>query len=486
MADPSATPSYPGDASASPQPLAPSPAGPQLQPKPAQPGRRGRGWKWIIGVAVAVAAGAGIWTLETGRQAQNASMQVPIPTAAAAKGTLKHSVRISGTTAAKSFAAIIAPRLRARGGGSGGGTPGGGGGSAGSGGGGRSMTLTTLAAAGTIVQDNDIVAEFETQSMEDTLDDRRSAVAQVRALTDKMKGEVMVSRETDQQAYRVAKATLEKAKLDLRTAEVKSNIEAAILKLAVEQAEADFKQMESEVKLKEVSYDAQLKAQELLAKKDDIRLERSGLDLEKMKLRTSVGGLVVLETISRGGGTFEQVRAGDQVTPGTFFMRVVDMSEMTIDSVLNQVDSQSVHIGQTAIVRLDAYPEMALKGRVVGLGSMATSGQSGRRFFGSGSRAEYVKTVAVKIAIDEADPRVTPDLSASVDILVGDEPDQLIIPRSAIATRDGETLVWVRENGKFAERKIELSGGNFVQVAVTSGLNEGEEVALQPPTMARL
>jgi multidrug resistance efflux pump len=167
-------------------------------------------------------------------------------------------------------------------------------------------------------------------------------------------------------------------------------------------------------------------------------------------------------------------------------MRVVDMSQMIIDSVLNQVDSQSVRIGQTAIVRLDAYPEMALKGRVVGLGSMATSGQSGRRFFGSGSRAEFVKTVAVKIMIDDADPRVTPDLSASVDILVGDEADQLIIPRSAIATRDGETVVWVRQGGQFVERKIELGGGNFVESAVVSGLNEGDAVAVQTPTIARL
>jgi multidrug efflux pump subunit AcrA (membrane-fusion protein) len=167
-------------------------------------------------------------------------------------------------------------------------------------------------------------------------------------------------------------------------------------------------------------------------------------------------------------------------------MRVVDMSQMIIDSVLNQVDSQSVRIGQPAIVRLDAYPEMALNGRVVGLGSMATSGQSGRRFFGSGSRGEYVKTVAVKIAIEDSDPRVTPDLSASVDILVGDEADQLIIPRSAIAMRGGESLVWVRQGNRFVERKIELGGGNFVESAVLSGLNEGDQVAVQPPTIARL
>lgn len=483
MAESSVTSSHRADAAASPAPQYAPPSGPQLQPKSAPPVRRGRSWKWLLAAAAVAAIGAVVWTVEMGRQAENASMQSVVPTVAAAKATLRHSVRLSGTTAANSFAAIIAPRLRTRGG-NGGTTPGGA--SPSTGGGGRSMTLTHLAAAGTIVQDNQLVAEFETQSMEDTLDDRRSAVAQAKALTDKMPGEVMVSRETDQQAYRVAKATLEKAKLDLRTAEVKSSIEAAILKLAVEEAEADFKQIESEVKLKEISYAAQLKAQELTARKDDIRLERSGLDLEQMKLHTTVGGLVVLETISRGGGSFEQVRAGDQVTPGTFFMRVVDMSQMIIDSVLNQVDSQSVRIGQTAIVRLDAYPEMALKGRVAGLGSMATSGQSGRRFFGSGSRAEFVKTVAVKIMIEEADPRVTPDLSASVDILIGDEPDQLIIPRSAIATRGGDTLVWVRQGNQFVERKIELGGGNFVEAAVASGLNEGDQVAVQPPTMARL
>lgn len=197
MAESSVTSSQPADAAVSPAPQYAPPSGPQLQPKSAPPVRRGRSWKWLLAAAAIAAIGGGLWTLETRRQAENASMQPVVPTVSAAKGTLRHSVRLSGTTAANSFAAIIAPRLRARGGGNGTPTPGGG---PPTGGSGRSMTLTRLAAAGSIVQDDEIVAEFETQSMEDTLDDRRSAVAQAKALTDKMRGEVMVSRETDQQA----------------------------------------------------------------------------------------------------------------------------------------------------------------------------------------------------------------------------------------------------------------------------------------------
>ena len=399
---------------------------------------------------------------QSGSAAAPGSTTAAVPTAQATIGTFENTLRVGGTIGAKRFGAIRTPRLR------------------GPRDAGRSgLTLMNMAEGGTVVKVGDVVSEFEIRWLFDHVDDRQSEVVQAQSNVEKRRAEIMIERETLRQTLKAAEAEREKAKLDLRTAEVRSEIEAAILELAVRETAASAAQLIEETEIKAVSHSADLRSMEMLVEKDRYHLERHERDLERLKLKTPVGGLVVIETIYRGNAQFGQVQSGDIVNPGTFFMRVVDLSQMALLGSVNQVDVQSVHMGQKCEVRLDAYPDLVLSGHVSSMGALATSAGGSR--YRRGASGSFVKVVSIEIAIDEPDERVIPDLSGSADIIFERQENALLVPRSAIQKSDDDTTVFIRAGDQFVERPVKLGKMSGTMAIVVEGLSEGDEVALQRP-----
>ncbi len=447
-----------------PQEDEPAPRGPSLEPSaPKPPQRPNTRLAWGLTLVLAAGVGIGVWAgrdqiFSPGTQGGMTS----VPTAKVEFEQFRRSLRVSGTIAAKRFAAIRAPRMR--------------GGSEGR----RSLTLIELADAGSVIEANSVVGTFENRWLEDHIDDKRSELTQSKSAVEKRGAEIMIEEETQRQLLRVAKAEWEKAELDLGTAEVRSEIEAEKLKLAVEETKANFLHLEQELKLQQTADAAEIRSLELVSDKDALHVRRHMNDLERLNARTPVGGLVVMESLYRGGGQFEQVETGDQVSPGTFFMRVVDLSKMVVNGVVNQVDSQKVRLGQKAEIRLDAYPDLLLPGRVTAISAMASSTGGGSRWSRS-NRDAYVKLVGIEVSIDGADKRVIPDLSASADVVLEQKADALLVPDAAVEHRDGKAFVYVRAGEDFTEREIEIGERNEVQAVVLSGLSAGEEIALTKP-----
>ena len=430
---------------------------------------------WVTGALLVggVVVGFGIFqAMQTGPTQQATVAPVTIATVAAEKTQFTRSIRIGGTVGAKTFAMIRAPRMRGgkdRGGGS-------------------SLTIQTLAEAGSIVKAGDVVAEFESKQTQDTLEHYESMLAQTKAMAGTRKAEILIATETLRQNYRTTEAESEKAAYDLQTAEVRSQIQAEIFALLADEGQASSKQLEEEVRLQEIANEAETRSLDITVEQDQKRMERTKADFEKMRIRTPVGGLVVIDTMfSRG--SFAQAAAGDQIYGGTSFMRVVDLSHMALYAQLNQADSQLVRLGDPVQVRLDAYPDATFNGTIVEVGAMATasgSGGSGRRGppGASGSRADWIKKVPVQIEITETDNRIQPDLSASGDIVIEQIEDALVVPRAAVANLGGTSVVWVQDGDRFVERNIEVGSVSDTEAVILAGLQPGERVAAQPVVAA--
>jgi multidrug resistance efflux pump len=430
---------------------------PRLEPVPPAP-KKTR-WGLFAGVAVAALLGIVIWVFRHQIFQPQAAPGPVIRTAQVQRGNLENDLRIAGTVTAKQYASIRAPRLtgpESRG----------------------PLTLMYLARAGSMVKVGDVVAEFERRQGQDHVDDVKSQVAQKESDVEKRRAELMIAEETTRQALRVAKGEYEKAQLDMRTAEVRSSIEAALLKVALMEKEATWKQLEEQLQMQQRANQAELRGLELAVAKERNHLGRHVKDLEHMTVTAPVPGLVVMESSFRNG-QFSQVETGDQVFPQTLFMQVVDVSEMIVSGVANQADIQGVHIGQQAEVRLDAYPDMVLPGQVTAIGALAAPGGGAGRSFSRGTREEWVRGVEIQIAIKDRDERVIPDLSASASIRLSEIPDQLLVPRSAIRhADDGATLVQVQEGDGFEPREVEIGAMNATYAVVLDGLSENETVAL--------
>lgn len=345
--------------------------------------------------------------------------------------------------------------------------------SSGRGGSDFSLILLNVAKPGSFVKKGDVVAEFDRQYQERRLDDYKASVEQLEKNVQKLKSELEVSREAQRQAVRVAKADLEKGLLDAKTAEVRSEIDKERLRLYVEEAQARYKKAVADVALYEESERAQLRAAEIDLNQARLELKRAEANVGRMIMKAPIDGIVVMQTIYRGG-EFGQVQQGDQISPGMFFMSIVDPSSMVVNATVNQVDSEALRVGMKAQVRIDAYPDLRLPATVVGIGAMTRAG---------GWRASYVREIPVRLKLDAMEPRVIPDLSASADVVVAAVRQAALAPREAVFYENGldRPFMFLKGPGGWIRREVELGIQNNVAAAVRSGVKKGDVVALMRP-----
>lgn len=406
----------------------------------------------LLVVALLAAAGAGAWLyLRTARQSgASQTVLAATRTATVQRGTLDVRLRISGSTTATDFVNITAPRLR--------------GPEAGP------MVILKLAAAGTMVNPGDVVLEFDPQSMKDHLDDTIDGLRDKQNDVAKRKVNNELRMENLRQSLRQAKAAVDKAALDYKTLDVRTDIDRELLRLALEEAEAAYKEMLAEVALTEQSLAADLRNAEISMKVEELHVERHEVDLTKLVIRSPIHGMVVLQTMFRPGGDQVTVAVGDRMGPGQPVMKIINPAKMMVEGTVNQAEVTRLRIGQEAVIGLDAFPEASYRGKVYSIGAI-----------GVGSRREnyYIRNIPVRVILENADSRVIPDLSAFANVLVEREENVLLAPAAAVGEQDGRQFVYVRTQKGFEKREVKAGRSNGVQTAILEGLKEGDVVRAQ-------
>ncbi len=202
------------------------------------------------------------------------------------------------------------------------------------------------------------------------------------------------------------------------------------------------------------------------------RLAVSQQALDDLAIRAPFSGVVISKD-AQPGETVSPMSAGGGFTR-TGIATIVDMDSREIEVDVNEAYINRVSDGQRVEAVLDAYPDWRIPARVIGIVPTADRQKA---------------TVRVRIAFEELDPRILPDMGIKVRFL--DEPSAaaaravLTIPEAALQ-RDGEaTAAWVVEDGRAARRAIRVGEAQDGRVVVQEGLRTGETVVVDPPPRLR-
>ena len=450
---------------------APSPARQPDAPKPSlvpppEPERRGPA-RWLIPlVIILILGGLGWWKFRP--SAKTGGPVIAVPVVSVATGDIQKAVRVTGTVAARNFASLLAPRvLGSRSNVNRGGMAG----ALAAGGSDFNLVLLHLIKAGAHVKKDEVVAQFDPTYQLLRLDDYKDAVIQTNNSIRKLIANLAANKEAHDQTVRAAKAAWDQAALDLRKAPVQAAIDAENAKLTAEQNQATYKQLVFEDSLVVESQAATIRVSELQKDQMAIELQRAEGNVKRMEMHSPMDGIAVMASIIRNG-EWGQVREGDQVNAGQPFLTVVDPSSMVLDATVNQVDAESLRLGMKATIHLDAYPDVELPAVLEGIGAMSKT---------STFRASYVSSIPVRFKIQKNDTRVIPDLTGSADVILSAETDTLILPRSAVFEENGGSFVYVESPEGWVKKQVEPGLRNYTEVAIHSGLQKGDTVALERP-----
>lgn len=144
---------------------------------------------------------------------------------------------------------------------------------------------------------------------------------------------------------------------------------------------------------------------------------------------------------------------------------IVLSDRLIVRAQVDETDIGKVEAGQEAIISLDAYPRMEVKGDVT-------------RIAYESREVSNVRIYDVEIIPVSIPGVFRAGMSANINIIEEERQDALTIPASAVRREGGETYVLVKEEGREApaKRSVRLGISDFTNVEVLSGLSEKDTV----------
>ncbi len=389
----------------------------------------------IIALVVVV----GLWKLLS---RGSASSTTTAGIATVTRSDFTRTLRVQGTVEAISFHSVAAPRLAGPGSGA--------------------LVVTRLVGSGTRVKKGDLLVEFDRQTQIKNALDRQADFVDFEQQIRKMQADQSVARATDSTALKQAEGALQTASLELRRNEIVSKIDAEKNQQTYEEAKATLEQLRTTFELKRKAALAELRSLEIQRDRAQSAMDYAQNNTEKLLIKSPIDGIVVLNSIWKGGQMGE-VQEGDEVRPGVPFLQVVNSNVMQVRSRVNQADIALLQPGAPVRVGLDAYPELSFPGKIQRIAAIGVTS----------NMSQKVRTFQAVFAIEGSDAKLMPDLSAAVDIEVEKLPQVLTIPRDAVSWEGSEAYVTTEAGDK---KKIQVKTYNDEQAVIEAGVDAGLRV----------
>ena len=267
------------------------------------------------------------------------------------------------------------------------------------------LVITRLIRAGSRVAAGDPIVEFDPQEQTRAAADRRAELVDLDGQIAKKGSEHAISQAKDQTSVTEAERNVSRARLDVLKNDLVSKVEAEKNSLALEQATARLEQLRQTSALKRQSEAADLHILEIQRARADRALKYAEGNAQLMAIRAPFPGLVVLKQVWKGNNMAE-VAEGEEVRPGVPIVDIVDPTAMQVRAFINQADLGRIALGDTAKIRLDAYPELLFGGRVELVAPLGVAS----------SLTPKVHSFVALVSIRGSSPQLMPDLSASVEV----------------------------------------------------------------------
>jgi HlyD family secretion protein len=221
-------------------------------------------------------------------------------------------------------------------------------------------------------------------------------------------------------------AEIDKTYLEVSVQDAKANVEKAQIQL--DQAQYDYDRMKKLIDEKvvaqtdyQVSYSTYKTAKTNLNSMQS-QLNRALINVKYATITAPIDGVVISRSVDIG-----QTVASSFNTP-TLFMIANDLSKMQVEASVDEADIGQVKVGQKVSFTVDAFPNDVFEGTVKQVRLLPTVTMN-------------VVTYTVIIAVNNADLKLLPGLTANISVIVEEKDNVLKIPKNALRFTPDEELL---------------------------------------------
>ncbi len=205
--------------------------------------------------------------------------------------------------------------------------------------------------------------------------------------------------------------------------------------------------------------------------------------IEYCVIKAKAPGLVVYGTggesdifrAMRGGRGMGSgmIAEGEIVTEGQVIISMPDTASMVAEIGVHETEVDKIRPGQAATIIMDAFPDKVLQGEVLEVAPLPDEQR--------GWMNPDLKVYKTLVKIDGSHDFLRSRMSCKVNILVEHLEDVILVPIQVVSNRSGKKVCYVMTSQDPAERTVRTGSFNDTFVQIIEGLQEGEEVLLNPP-----
>jgi multidrug efflux pump subunit AcrA (membrane-fusion protein) len=344
---------------------------------------------------------------------------------------------------------------------------------------GGQLTIVSLANSGTAVKAGDVVAEFDASEQEYALEQAEFDLQLADQEIAKAEAEAAVVAADDEVLLLTARFNVRRAELDAKANELVGALVAQQNLMLLEEARVKLAALEKEVLSRREASRASttmIREKRLKALQAVATARRN---IESLRVVAPFDGFVSVRAnfnafggIVFMGAVMPDFKAGDITNGGTLFAELIDTARVEVTAKLAESDRANVAPGQPVEIRVDAAPDIQLRGKVRAVSSVAS-----RQGFDAGGERRF----DIAFEVEGGDGQVRPGVSTALSIAGQVFENAAHVPRAAVFDVTGQPTVYVKTAAGFEPRPIRVLARTESR-AIIEGLEAPVEVALVNPT----
>lgn len=317
---------------------------------------------------------------------------------------------------------------------------------------------------------------------------------------DVVSGQTLLRLEPDQYRAALARAEAQLAQSEAQEAQQRANLTQATRdrdRLVALRARDSL--LVSRQQLDDAETQVEVQTQLLQSARFGVSQAQAGVDesedrLSKTIFTAPMAGKVTRLNVEEG----ETVIIGTMNNAGSLVLTISDLSVIEVVVQVDETEVSEIALGDSASIRIDAFPDKEFSGRVTEIGNSAINPPSQQ----AGNQQAAIDFEVV-LTLDETDAPLRPDLSATADIIVEARSDVVAVPIIALTVRDAEESggegsdavdgappedvegVFLVSDGVVSFQPIQVGIAGQEYFEVLTGLSSGDVVVSGPYQMIR-
>jgi multidrug efflux pump subunit AcrA (membrane-fusion protein) len=341
---------------------------------------------------------------------------------------------------------------------------------------GADLQIVELATNGARVAAGEVVVTFDPTTQQRTLETKQSELKQADSEIERTEAEQRRRVASAQSELDEAKKALARARLELQGNELRGRIEAENFVIAVSNAEEHVRELEKKIEGERIAAQADVAIARQKREKAMFDVRETERIIASLQVRVPIAGSISLLPNFRAGGpgsrAAPEFKRGDRAWFGAQIAELPDLTSIQLTARVDEADRGRVQIGSGVRVRVDAVPDRDMTGTLKDISVVAKP---------DFTTWPPVRNFDVVVGIADADPRLRSGMSASARIELDRLPSVLVVPTTSVFQRGPATVVYVVNRGEVVARPVVVMRRGRDQIALASGVAEGERVALKEP-----